>query len=153
MSEVPGQSDADRGFEMALCSISPAAPAGAASDAAYEAGRRDGAAQQRPALWIHRLATAAAVVLAAMLGASTLLNEPSATQLAKESGPGNVLPDGGLEESRPASPFSYLALRWAVMGEGEIDLSQLPASPSGGSADAPESVRSIGEMLRDQRGL
>jgi hypothetical protein len=153
--ETPGQSDADRGFEMALRSVSPASPRGAVSDAAYEAGRRDGAAQHRGVLWIHRLATAAAIVMAAVLGARALLSEQSSRQLSRDDTVEQPRQEQDLlaERASEPSPFSYVALRSAVMREGEVDWSHFPAASAGGTAGAREDVRSIGDALREQRGM
>lgn len=146
---------ADREFEGALRALSPASPALSPCDAAYKAGRRDAFDQQRSSLWIHRAATAAAIAVAALLGISALLDGPAdRAQLASDAGAQSPqaqahLPGRAVE----LSPFSYVALRSAVLRDGEIDLSHLPAAPAGGSVDAPADVRSIGDALREQRGM
>lgn len=151
MTETPSPSDADRGFEMALRSLSPVGPAGAASDAAYEAGLSDGAAQQRNVLWVHRLASAAAIVVAALLGVSAVLNnQAEQTKLAAAGSQGVLTPEA--ESRGPVSPFSYLALRGAVTSEGEVELPQVPTG-TGAGAPRTDRMQSVGQMLRDQRGL
>lgn len=158
MSHSKEHFDGKREFEIALRSIAPTAPARSAADIAFEAGRRDAISQQRQTLWIHRLATAAAILVAGMLGANALLDQDASAPRLADGTSARPLPafhdqTGEGVPARAASPYSYLALRTAVMGGGEIDLGGLPAGPSGGPSDDPASVRSIGDALRKQRGL
>jgi hypothetical protein len=138
-------------LESALRSLAAAPPVRTAADAAYEAGRRDAVRLGRQTMWLHRGLTAAALVMAGTLSIQALIHERPGGGTVVERQEQSLPGPGGVDDSAaPMSPHSYLAMRTAVLGEGEIVLGRLPSGGAGGSGG--EDVPSIREALL-QRGL
>lgn len=141
-------------FEHALRSLAAAPPLRTAADSAYEAGRRDAARQGRQTMWLHRGLTAAALVMAGTLSIQALIHEqPGAGPVADRQEQVSPAPIAMDRAAAPISPHSYLAMRTAVLGEGEIDLGRLPSGEAGEPGGGGEDIPSIREALREQRGL
>lgn len=164
MSDSKEHFDVNQEFEIALRAIAPAAPARSAADIAFEAGRREAISQQRQTLWIHRAATAGAILVAGAVGVRALVQPPVATRpspLVAQTQPGNdTTPQLGIAHSDSpmdrlsgeARPLSYLSLRSAILDAQEHEIE--PTTPTFGSGGhAPANTPSVADFLREQRGL
>lgn len=174
MNDTSSTSD----FENALRAMAPVPPARSASDAAYEAGRRDAVADnlnlqpsavpRQGTLWLHRLATAAALVLAGTLAwragespeqAAPLQQARQETTITEPAQPPRLPLPARRDDVRPqAGSLAYLSLRASVVTEEGIELDRLWKDPRPAASspveqrDEPDAM-SVADFMRLQRGF